>query len=155
MTPALLFFFASLVNDVREQIARHDLAAAEQSVRAYQSQKGATPELAAAVSWMARGALDAKDWKQAERFSTEARDLSLALLKTRRLDADPWLPTALGASIEVHAQAQAARGERSEAVMFLKEQLSAYGSTSIHERIRKNLNLLSLEGQPAPPIDAQ
>src|SRR5438477_6872170 len=121
MAPVLFFFFASLVNDVRELIARHDLAAAERAVHAYQSQNGATPELAAAVSWMARGALDAKDWKQAERFSTEARDLSLGLLKTRRLDADAWIPTALGASIEVYAQALAAQGERSEAVGFLRE----------------------------------
>src|SRR2546425_615957 len=77
MLPALLFFFASLVNDVRDLIARHDLAAAERAARSYQSQKGATSELAAAVSWIARGALAAKDWKQAERFSMEASDLSL------------------------------------------------------------------------------
>src|ERR1041385_3026704 len=155
MALVFLFFFASLVNDVRDLIARHDLAGAERVARVYQSQKGATSELAAAVSWMARGALDAKDWKQAERFSAEASELSLALLKTRKLDADPWLPTALGASIEVHAQAMAARGERAEAVTFLREQLAAFGATSIHERIRKNLNLISLEGQPAPPLEMQ
>src|SRR5437870_5184147 len=155
MLPALLFFFASLVNDVRDLVARNDLAAAERAARSYQSQKGATSELAAAVSWIARGALAAKDWKQAERFSMEASDLSLGLLRTRKLDADPWLPIALGASIEVRAQAMAARGERSEAVRFLQEQLAAYGSTSLHERIRKNLHLLSLEGQPAPPLEIQ
>ena len=116
MTPALLFFFVSLVNDVRDLIARHDLAAAERAAQSYQAQKGATPELAAAVSWLARGALDARDWNRAERFSSQARDLSLAVLRNRRLDADPWLPTALGASIEVQAQTMAARGERSEAV---------------------------------------
>src|SRR5258705_13925422 len=128
MLPALLFFFfASLVNDVRDLIARKDLAAAERTARSYQSQKGPTPELAAAVSWIARGALAAKDWNQAERFSMEARDLSLGLLRTHKLDADPWLPIALGASIEVRAQAMAGRGERSEAVGFLREQLTAYG----------------------------
>jgi len=155
MLPALLFFFASLVNDVRGLIAQNDLTAAERAARSYQSQKGATSEFAAAVSWIARGALAAKDFNRAERFSAEARDLSLELLKTRRLDADPWLPTALGNSIEVHAHALAGRGERSEAVAFLREQLTAYGSTSLHERIRKNIHLLTLEGQPAPALEVQ
>jgi thiol-disulfide isomerase/thioredoxin len=152
---ALLFFFASLVNDVRGLIARNDLAGAERAARSYQAEKGPTPELAAAVSWLGRGAFAAKDWKQAERFSGEAREMSLGLLKTRKLDADPWLPTAMGASIEVHAQTLAALGQRSEAVAFLREQLGAYASTSIHERIRKNINVLSLEGQAAPPLEIQ
>jgi len=155
MTTALLFFFASLVNDVRGLVARNDLAAAERVARSYQAQQGGTSELAAAVSWIARGALAAKDFNRAERFSAEARSMSLELLKNRRLDADPWLPTALGTSIEVQAQALAGRGERSEAVAFLREQLAAYGSTSLHERIRKNINLLSLEGQPAPALEIQ
>jgi cytochrome c biogenesis protein CcmG/thiol:disulfide interchange protein DsbE len=54
----------------------------------------------------------------------------------------------------VHAQALAGQGQRAEAVAFLREQLAAYGKTSIAERIRKNLNLLSLEGKPAPPLNA-
>jgi len=153
MTPALLFFFASLVNDVRDLIARNDLPAAERAARSYQAQKGATSEYAAAVSWIARGALAAKDFNRAERFSTEARNLSLDLMKNRRLDADPWLPTALGNSIEVHAHALAGHGQRSEAVTFLNEQLAAYGNTSLDERIRKNILLLTLEGQPAPALE--
>src|SRR5688572_3945183 len=149
----LLLFYASLVNDVRDLIARNDLAAAEQAARTYQTQKGATPELAAAVSWLGRASVNAKQWDRAERFSNEARDLSLGLLRTQKLDSEPWLPIALGASIEVRAQVLAARGERSEAVAFLREQLAAYRSTSIHERISKNLNLLSLQGEAAPALD--
>ncbi len=36
---------------------------------------------------------------------------------------------------------------------FLRDQLKLFASTSIVERIRKNLNLLSLEGKPAPELD--
>src|SRR5438270_6882727 len=54
--PALLLY-ASLVNDVRALVARNDLAAAESLTRSYQSRSGATSELAAAVSWLARAAL--------------------------------------------------------------------------------------------------
>jgi len=152
MVPAL-FFFASLVNDVRGLIAEHDFAGAERAVRTYQAQAGATSELPAALSWLARGALDAKRIDQAESYAAETRKLALDLLRTRKLDGDRWLPTALGASIEVHAQALAARGERPEAIAFLREQLGLWGATSLHERIRKNMNLLTLEGKPAPPLE--
>ena len=153
MVPAL-FFFVSLVNDVRGLIAQHDFAGAERAVRAYRDQTGATSELAAALSWLARGALDAKRFDQAESYASETRTLALELLGTRQLDGDRWLPTALGASIEVHAQALAARGERLEAISFLREQLALFGATSLDERIRKNMNLLTLEGKPAPPLEA-
>ena len=152
MLPALLLL-ASLVNDVRGFLAHHDQAAAEQAVRAYQSQSGATPELAAALSWLARGALDARDYDRADAYAAETRKLSLDLLRTLRLDTDPWLPTALGASIEVHAQVLRARGEMPEALTFLRGQLKTYGTTSLHARIVKNINLIDLEGKPAPPLD--
>jgi len=152
MAPAL-FLFASLVNDVRGLIAGHDFAGAERTARAYRAQTGGTSELAAALSWLARGALDAKRFDQAESYAAETRKLTLDLLGTRKLDGDRWLPTALGASIEVHAQALAARGERPEAIAFLREQLGLFGATSLDERIRKNINLLTMEGKPAPPLE--
>jgi len=152
MVPAL-FFFASLVNDVRGLIAQHDFTGAERAVRGYRDRAGATSELAAALSWMARGALDAKRYDQAESYAAETRTMALELLGTRKLDGDRWLPTALGASIEVHAQALAARGERPEAIAFLRQQLHLFGATSLGERIRKNINLLTLEGKPAPVLE--
>jgi thiol-disulfide isomerase/thioredoxin len=151
MFPFILLY-ASLVNDVRGLIAQHDQAAAVQAVRTYQSQSGATPELAAALSWLARDALAAKRFDQADSYAAETRAMALQILKSRSLDSDAYLPTALGASIEVHAQALAAQGDRADAVGFLLEQLQSFADTSIGERIHKNLNLLSLEGKPAPPL---
>lgn len=152
MVPAFLLF-ASLLNNVRTLIARHDLIAADHQLRAYQQTNGVTPELAAGYSWMARGALDAKKYDQADTYATETRKLSDTLLKGRKLDAEPWLPLALGASIEVHSQVLAARGERPEAVEYLREQLKGFANTSIGERIRKNINLLNMEGKPAPALN--
>lgn len=74
-------------------------------------------------------------------------------VKTRPLDQEPRLPIALGAAIEVLGQADAQRGARSEAVAFLRRELGAYTGTSIEKRIQKNINVLSLEGQPVPAID--
>jgi thiol-disulfide isomerase/thioredoxin len=154
--PALLFLvYASLVNDVRALIAKNDLAAAEAAARAYQAKTGRSSELAAAVSWLARASLAAKQYDKAERFANEAWTLSEPLLKSRKLDADPWLPTAVGASIEVRGQVMAARGQRSEAVGFLNGELARYKDTSIGERIGKNINLISLEGKPAPVLDTR
>jgi thiol-disulfide isomerase/thioredoxin len=47
----------------------------------------------------------------------------------------------------------AARGETADAIQFLREQLKIYAGTSLQERIQKNINLLSLEGKPAPALD--
>ncbi len=147
----------SLVNNVRALIGLHNLPAADKQARAYQQQVGATPELAAAFSWLARGALDNNKLDQADAYADEARKLAIGFLgnpqNNRKLDSDAWLPIALGASIEVHAQALAARGERPEAIAFLRDQMRQFASTSIGERIRKNINLLTLEGKPAPVLE--
>jgi thiol-disulfide isomerase/thioredoxin len=152
MLPGLLFFL-SIVNEVRAAIERHDMASAQAVAKAYQAQAGATPELAAALSWIARGEWDARQLPQAEQYAGQAQKMATQLLGMRRLDADPWLPTALGAAFEVHAQVLAARGERPEAIAYLRQQLGAFGATSIGERIRKNINLLDLEGKPAPALE--
>jgi thiol-disulfide isomerase/thioredoxin len=75
-------------------------------------------------------------------------------LKTRKLDAETLVPLALGASIEVHAQVMAQRGETSSAVGYLENERRKYAGTSIVERIVKNINLLSLKGKRAPSLDA-
>jgi thiol-disulfide isomerase/thioredoxin len=152
MVPAL-FLYLTLANDVKDMIARNDLAAAERTVEASQKEAGNTPEFAAAVSWLARGELGANHLDRAEAYAVATRKLADQLLRTHKLDSDPWLPTAVGAAIEVHAQVLAARGARSDAVTFLNEQLALFGTTSIADRLHKNLNLLSLQGKLAPALD--
>jgi thiol-disulfide isomerase/thioredoxin len=143
----------SIVNAVRTRIAQRDLAGAESLARAYQAQAGPQPQLAAAYSWLARAALDAKALDRADAFAGEAGKIVSRFLMGQKLDDDPWLPTAQGAAIEVHAQVLAARGERADAVQYLEEQLKQFAGTSLGERIRKNINLLSLEGKRAPALD--
>ncbi len=45
------------------------------------------------------------------------------------------------------------RGARSDAIAFLERELKAYAGTSIHKRLQKNVNLLTLEGHPAPALE--
>jgi thiol-disulfide isomerase/thioredoxin len=153
MLPGLLLLYASLVNDVRTLIAARDFAAADRMVRAYQARAGNTAEAANAISWLARGEFDAGNYDKADTYAAETRKLSDALLRTHNLDAQPYLAIALGASIEVHANVMAARNARSEAVEYLRRQIQLFGSTSITERLHKDLNLLSLDGKPAPALE--
>jgi thiol-disulfide isomerase/thioredoxin len=145
--------WASLMNDVQSLVANRNLPAAERMVRGAQAMQGSTSEIAASLSWLARGALNARQIPQAESYAAESRKMAMSLLGPRRIDSDPWLPTAVGASIEVHALALAARGETAEAVTFLRTELKTWANTSIDERIQKNINLLSLEGKPAPRLE--
>ena len=112
-----------------------------------------TPEWLAAVSWMARGASFAERWDLAERYASEAYEGSLALLKERPLDAERFLPTALGAGIEVLGHTYDAQGDRARAVNFLSAARQEFAGTSIETRIQKNFLLLSLEGKPFPVLE--
>jgi len=144
----------AIVDDVRQAIAQNNFTLAEAKIQAYKATSGVTPEMILAVSWLGRGALAAKQYAKAEGYASQAHQLALAELKKRSLDKDTDLPLALGASIEVRGHVMAARGERDQAVLYLRQELKTYYATSIRTRIQKNINLLSLEGKPAPAINA-
>jgi len=143
---------AGIVEDVRTAIDRNDFAGADRQVQAYRRGHGTDAGLAEAISWQARGALDFRNLDRAVAYAEETRKMVLPKLIGPRADREQWL-YALGAAIEVQAQVQAARGETAEAVLFLRNELKTYGGTSLRERIQKNLNLLSLEGKPAPALE--
>ena len=112
-----------------------------------------TAEWLAAVSWLARGASFAERWDLAERYASEAYEGSLELMKERPLDAERFLPTALGAGIEVLGHTYDAQGDRARAVTFLSAARQEFAGTSIETRIQKNFLLLSLEGKPFPALE--
>jgi thiol-disulfide isomerase/thioredoxin len=142
-----------VIGGVRDAIDNRDFPRGERYIQAYRGKLGVTPELLEALSWMARGELDAKQYAEAERYAAETRKLALEELAKRKMDDERHLPIALGAAIEVHAQVEAASGERAEALAFLRHELAAYRTTSLAARIQKNINLLTLEGKPAPPLE--
>jgi thiol-disulfide isomerase/thioredoxin len=145
--------WADVVTDVRVALAKNSLPLAESLVQNYRAQRGVTPEMIEALSWLGRGSLAAKQLDKAEAYAKDAQRLSLAELKKRPLDAEPHLPLALGAAIEVQARIMNERSQRAEAVAFLRKELALYRNTSIRARLQKNINLLSLEGKLAPPLD--
>jgi thiol-disulfide isomerase/thioredoxin len=146
------FAFADIVEDVRTALAQKNFAAADSALQAYRAQHGVDPEYLEALSWTAREALTDDHLDQADAAAKQTETLALQLLKKRSLDAEPHLPIALGAAIEVQAQVLAARGQSAQGAALLRRALVAYGNTSISPRLHKNLNLLSLTAQPAPAL---
>jgi thiol-disulfide isomerase/thioredoxin len=144
---------ADVVTDVRTAIDSGNLQAAESRLAAYRGSNGNTAESIFADSWIARGMLERGMPDGADRHAMETRAWAMELLKRRKLDADEALPLALGAAIEVHAQVLDLRKKRPEAVAFLTTEIAHWRNTSIAMRLQKNLNLLTLEGRPAPAID--
>jgi len=144
--------FAGITDDVREALARNNAAAAEAELQAYRSRQGVTPDYLEALSWMARASLASHQPDQADTYAKQTESLSRQMLAKRPLDAEPHLPIALGAALEVQAQVLAARGETAQAVALLRRSVETYRNTSIRSRLQKNLNVLGLAGQPAPPL---
>ncbi|HWZ84481.1 MAG TPA: TlpA disulfide reductase family protein [Terriglobales bacterium] len=145
---------AGIIDDVRVQVGQNSYAAAEGELRDYRTQHGVTPEYVEAYSWVARGAASMKQWSQASNYALQTQKLCEQLLAKQKLDAEPHLPIALGASYEVQAQALAETGKRTEATALLRAALVKYGNTSIRARLQKNLNLISFVGQLAPALQA-
>ena len=144
---------AQLIQYVREFTARGDFKSAENVIGQYKARFGETPEMLEGHSWLGRGALAAKRLDDAERYAGQTYDLCQLALQSRKLDAEPRLPIALGAAIEVQGQVLGQRGQRSQAVAYLNKEVEKYATTSIRARIQKNIHLLSLEGKPAPPLE--
>jgi len=147
--------WAGIVEDVRTALDQSNFGAANSELNSYRTRNGITPEYLEAYSWMGRAALEARQYDQAMAYARQTKNLALELLKQRPVDAEPRLPLALGAAVEVESQVLAARGQRTQAIAVLQTALRTYGSTSIRARLQKNLNLLSFEGRPAPVLRAE
>jgi thiol-disulfide isomerase/thioredoxin len=144
--------FATVVTDVQTAMSHGNFPLAETMLQSYRTQRGVTPEYLEALSWLARGDLITRQFDKADATAKETEKLAVQSLATRPLDAEPHLPLALGAAIEVQAQLMTANGDRAGALALLSKDLATYRNTSIRTRIQKNINLLTLEGRPAPAL---
>ncbi len=150
LSPSLVAQSPTIIADARGAIAKNDLEGAESLVRAFLKEKGHTPAGLEALSWIARGNLAAGRLQDALRVAFETERLVRAALPQVPIDSEPHLPIALGAAFEVQAQALGRQGERTEGLGVLRRSLNEFGTSSIRTRLQKNINLLSLEGTPAP-----
>jgi thiol-disulfide isomerase/thioredoxin len=143
-----------LIAVVRAAIASRGMTQAEKVLAEYRSTRGATGEAIEALSWLARGALAAKQFDKANQYAADAYDLAVEALKDHKLATDPHLRTAIAAAIEITASIMVADGARSEAVSFLRRELETFHETPTHDQIQANLDRVTLEGHPAPRMEA-
>jgi thiol-disulfide isomerase/thioredoxin len=144
---------AGIVDDVRMALSRGDFTGAIATVQNYRRAHGTAPETLEAMSWVARAELSKGDSAAAEKWALETYQLAVAETKKRPLTTDPNAPLALalGAAIEVEGGVKE-RTARNAGVAYLRQQLQLFTLTSISDRIQKNINLLSLVGNPAPAL---
>jgi thiol-disulfide isomerase/thioredoxin len=147
--------WAGIVDSVRLALLQNNFSAAQAQLDSYRGQHGVDAEYLEADSWMARAALDQRQYDQALTYAKQTKALALEQLKKRPLDSEPHLPIALGAAYEVESQALAAQGQKPQAIALLRSALQTYGNTSIRARLQKNLNLLSFQGKPAPVLKSE
>src|SRR5258708_5261348 len=95
---------ASVTDEVRKELANNNFEAAATALQTYRHQQGVTPDYLEGLSWMARASLAANRLDRAETLARQTETLSRQLLLKRPLDAEPHLPLALGAALEVQAQ---------------------------------------------------
>jgi thiol-disulfide isomerase/thioredoxin len=133
-----------LVRLVRLKLSAGDLASAVSAVEDYKEKHGVDAEYLDALGWLARGAEMLR--------RPDAAAAYVAELRREIREEKPDLAPALGAAIEVEGKLRAAREGRGSALRFLEEEFARAKDVALRSRIRKNINLLSLEGQPAPEL---
>lgn len=135
---------AELVQGVRSKLAAADLPSGEAAVEAYRLAKGVDPEYLNAVGWLARGAEMLGKREKAAAWVAELR---------REIRAEaPETIVPFGAAIEVEGRLRLASEGRGESIRFLEGELSRAKDPALRSRIRKSLNVLTLEGEAAPEL---
>lgn len=133
-----------LVRTVRFKLSAGDLATGDAAVSEYKREHGVDAEYLGAVGWLARGAALLGKTDTAWAYVGEVR---------REIPGEkPDLTIALGAAIEAEGRLRAQRDGRGAALRFLESEFVRAKDTELRCRIRKNVNLLSLEGQTAPEL---
>ena len=133
-----------LARAVRFKLSAGDLYTGDAAVAEYKREHGVDAEYLGALGWLARGAAMLGKPEKAWQYVAEVR---------REIPAEKeGLTVALGAAIETEGRLRARRDGRGAALAFFETEYARAKDTELRCRIRKNVNLLSLEGRPAPEI---
>lgn len=133
---------------VRLKISAGDLNSGISAVEDYKSKHGVDTEYLDAVGWLARGSELLKQYDNADKFVAELRQE----IPVEPVDKDELI-IPFGAAIEVEGKLLSSRKGKRAAVQFLEKEFSIAKNIGLRSRIRKNINLLSLEGVPAPELN--
>lgn len=137
-------FAGDLTRAIRFKLSAGDLASGEAALEDWKRDHGEDGEYLDGLGWLARGALLLGQDERALAWAGEVR---------RRIPAEtPDNANALGAAIEVEGRVRLARAGRGAALAYFERELGRARDTALRSRIAKNIDLISLEGSPAPEI---
>jgi thiol-disulfide isomerase/thioredoxin len=142
----------SPVSSIRNKISAGDLLSAESVLEVHREKYGEDGPWLNGLGWLARGALLLGDLDKAKRYSAQVRDAcSQRIANGDSLEADHDLEIALGAAIETEAQRLERTSGKAAAAAYMRGELArGSGPVALRSRLHKRLNMLTLEGAPAP-----
>lgn len=144
----------SPVRGVRFKISAADLLSAESILEVHRLQHGEDGQWLVGYAWLARGAHMLGDDAKAERYAAGVYAACVERVENGAvLDEDGDLEYALGAVIEVEAQRiERHQGVAAAAEYVRGEQARWQGPVGFRSRLQKRINLMALEGSPAPEL---
>jgi thiol-disulfide isomerase/thioredoxin len=145
MVGSVPVFGGPLVTTVRMKLSAGDMASGAAAAEDYKRETGVDAEYLNAIGWLARGAQMLGQPELAERYVAELHR------EIPREKED--LLTPFGAAIEVEGRLLLEREGRGAAIRYFRKASSEATAPSLRARINKNINLISLEGSPALPLD--
>ncbi len=140
-----LLFAGDLTRTIRFKLSAGDLRSGEAALEDWRNAHGEDAELLDGLGWLARGALLLGQDDLALDYVHQVRQRIPAETEAT---ANP-----LGAAIEVEGRVRLARDGRGAALSFFEQELARARDTGLRARISKNIDLIALEGSPAPAID--
>ena len=140
------FAAGDLVRAVRNKISAGDILSCQHLVEDYKNKTGVDAEYLDAIGWIARGAEMLGQNEVAASYVAELR-------REIQTEKDALLQP-LGAAIEVEGKLRAKREGKAAALKFLEGEFAVAKDIGLRSRIRKNINTLALEKQPALEFNA-
>ena len=138
---------------LRLKISAGDLYSAESILETHRAESGEDGEYVLGLAWLSRGAALLGDWTAASRYARSARETAVARLGNPPVyEGHPEATYALGAAIEVEAQALVVDGKKAAALRLLDESAKVQEKApyNLRARIEKRRNQIALVGQKAP-----
>jgi thiol-disulfide isomerase/thioredoxin len=133
-----------LTRTIRLKLSAGDLRSGEAALEDWKREHGEDGEYLDGLAWLARGAELLGQDDLAMTYVGEVR---------RRIPAESETnANALGAAIEVESRVKLTREGRGAALRFLEQALAGAHDVALRSRIAKNIDLIALEGSPAPEI---
>ena len=142
----------SPVSGIRNKLSAGDLLSAESILEVHRAKNGQDSTWLLGLSWLARGAMLLDDTAKARRYASEVlRICAERLAQGADLVRNHDLEIPFGAAVEVEAQRLERTSGASRAAEYLQGELQqVHAPVTLVARLNKRLNMIALEGKPAP-----